>query len=216
MLWCYGPLQLKTVSSIVICRHLWIFLFFYFFKGKIKNLISVCLDLNYSVPAGVNGGYFRKKATTHTHTENRDHMINMSLIMQLIICNDALKYNKGEQLQESKEGNKRKTWIFGEVGDGVWPESEENDFQILPGVPPFRGLCWLCYYSFSVYLFFFSWLSFTVIKRCNFWAFILLLGEIWSQLLEPCVECGLSTRVADKVLLQKGLTCKTYIYVWGG
>lgn len=27
-------------------------------------------------------------------------------------------------------------------------------------------------------------------------------------------ECGLSTLVADKVLLQKGLSCKIYIYIY--
>lgn len=47
-------------------------------------------------------------------------------------------------------------------------------------------------------------------------AFILLLNELWSQLLKPCTGHSghvseLSTLVLDDGLLQKGLSCKTYI-----
>lgn len=64
----------------------------------------------------------------------------------------------------------KKKWIYwGVAGEGVWTESEENDFSD----PPTGFLLLGDYAGFAISVsqciyFFFSWLSFTVIKRCNF------------------------------------------------
>lgn len=83
-----------------------------------------------------------------------------------------------EKVFLEKKETKEKVDFSGRLLRVSGKRAERMIFRSSHGVPPFRGLCWLCYFSFSVYLFFFSWLSFTVIKRCNFRAFILLLNEL--------------------------------------
>uniref|UniRef100_A0A8D3A379 Xylosyltransferase 1 n=1 Tax=Scophthalmus maximus TaxID=52904 RepID=A0A8D3A379_SCOMX len=64
-----------------------------------------------------------------------------------------------ENCSSSVLGGKKKTKEKVDFLGGV-PGHKAKIFRSSRGVPPFRGLCWLCYFSFSVYLFYVSWLSF--------------------------------------------------------